>query len=207
MVELKNILFIEDESIIAKDVKGTLEKSMPCTVDLAHSYSDALAIFNESSYDLLLADINLNEDKDGIDLVKELMTIRKTPVVFLTAYKNAEVVEKAKKITPFAYLIKPFNEVQLKVTIELAILNFKKELHHIEEVEQYERQIELLTKREKEVLVTLASGNTAKEAAYKLHISEHTVLTHKKNIKSKLEMNTMTELINFALATRLYTLS
>ena len=121
---------------------------------------------------------------------------------------NAKIIiNKAKKVLPLAYLLKPFDEVQLKVTIDLAMLNYKKEVEGIEEVARYSEQIEELTKREKQVLIVLASGKTAKETGDNLNISAHTVEVHKKNIKKKLHMNTMSELINFALSSKLYEVS
>ena len=128
-------------------------------------------------------------------------------MVFLTAYSDQDIINKAKKVLPFAYLLKPFDEVQLKVTIDLAMLNYKKEVEGIEEVARYSEQIEELTKREKQVLIVLASGKTAKETGDNLNISAHTVEVHKKNIKKKLHMNTMSELINFALSSKLYEVS
>ena len=87
------------------------------------------------------------------------------------------------------------------------MLNYKKEVEGIEEVARYSEQIEELTKREKQVLIVLASGKTAKETGDNLNISAHTVEVQKKNIKKKLHMNTMSELINFALSSKLYEVS
>lgn len=207
MENIKRILLVEDEFIIAKDIKITLEKYAKIKVDTAKNFKQAYELFSNNDYQLLLTDINLNEEKDGIDVASQLKEIKSIPVVFLTAYSDQEIINKAKKVLPFAYLLKPFDEVQLKVTIDLAILNYKKEVEGIEEVARYSEQIEELTKREKQVLIVLASGKTAKETGDNLNISAHTVEVHKKNIKKKLHMNTMSELINFALSSKLYEVS
>ena len=201
---MDRILLIEDEFIIAKDIAFTLSKDGVRKVDIAETHEEAKSLFLEHDYDVILSDINLNQDKDGIDVVEDLKTIKSVPVVFLTAYSDQAIIERAKLTMPFAYLLKPFDEIQLNVTIDLALLNYKKEFEEIEEIEKYSELIEDLTKREKQVLITLASGKTSKETGNNLNISVHTVEAHKKNIKKKLSMNTMSELINFALSSKLY---
>jgi FixJ family two-component response regulator len=104
---------------------------------------------------------------------------------------------------PFAYIIKPYNDNQLKVTLNLAILNFNKRKKSIKENSQNTSKLGLLTCREKEVLVTLSSGKISKEIAETLNISKHTVEQHKKNIKKKLNLSTIGELVNFTMSTKL----
>ena len=144
MENIKRILLVEDEFIIAKDIKITLEKYAKIKVDTAKNFKQAYELFSVNDYQLLLTDINLNEEKDGIDVESQLKEIKSIPVVFLTAYSDQDIINKAKKVLPFAYLLKPFDEVQLKVTIDLAMLNYKKEVEGIEEVARYSEQIEEL---------------------------------------------------------------
>ncbi|HBY66648.1 MAG TPA: DNA-binding response regulator, partial [Flavobacteriaceae bacterium] len=101
------------------------------------------------------------EDKDSIDIITEFKQIKTAPVVYLTAYDSPDILKRAKETMPFAYLLKPFNETQLKVTIDLAHLNYQKENDNLGENLEYTDQIEELTKREKEILVVIASGKTS----------------------------------------------
>ena len=83
--------------------------------------------------------------KDGIEIITEFSTIKKIPVVYLTAYSDSEIINRAEKTMPFAYLLKPYNENQLKATINLAILNFKKSENSIPEQPENTIKLKLLT--------------------------------------------------------------
>ena len=202
-----NILLIEDEFIIAKDIKVLLSKNNYALVDDARNYDTAINLFMQNSYDLIISDINLNDEKDGIEIVAEFSKIKKIPIVYLTAYSDSDIVERAEKTMPFAYILKPYNDNQLKATINLAILNFNKASNTIPENQENTVKLELLTCREKEVLVTLSTGKISKEIADTLNISTNTVEQHKKNIRKKLNLTTVGELINFTMTTRLLELS
>jgi DNA-binding NarL/FixJ family response regulator len=197
------ILLIEDEFIIAKDIKVLLCKNNFATVDCAHNYKEASDFFLKKTYDLIISDINLNDTKDGIEIITEFSKIKKVPVVYLTAYSDSDIVKRAEKTMPFAFILKPYNNVQLKATINLAILNFKKQSLDTPENEENSCKLELLTSREKEVLVTLSTGKITKEIAKELNISTYTVEQHKKNIRKKLNLTTVGELINFTMSTQL----
>lgn len=201
---MPKVLLVEDEFIIAKDIKIFLEKENNYSVDVARSYLQAESLFLTKNFDLVICDVNLNEEKDGIDFITDVVSKNPKPVIYLTAYNNVNVVRRAKETVPFAYLLKPFNEIQLKITIELALLNFNSSKEGIVENTENTTKLESLTKREKEVLIVLASGKTSKEVGAILNISNLTVEKHKKNIKGKLELNTVGELINFTLSSRLY---
>jgi len=197
------ILLIEDEFIIAKDIKVLLGKNNFAKVDYARNYATALDLFVKNSYDLIISDINLNDKKDGIEIIAEFSKIKKVPVVYLTAYSDLDIVNRAEKTMPFAYILKPYNNNQLKATINLALLNFNKHSIAVSENKENTSKLQLLTIREKEVLVTLASGKITKEIAEALNISNHTVEQHKKNIRKKLNLTTVGELINFTMSTQL----
>jgi len=197
------ILLIEDEFIIVKDLKILLSQNEFALIDNAINYDSAFDLFSKNSYDLIISDINLNDKKDGIEIITELSKIKEIPVVYLTAYSNLDIVKRAEKTMPFAYIIKPYNDNQLKVTLNLALLNFNKRKDSIQENLQNTSKLNLLTCREKEVLVTLSSGKISKEIAETLSISKHTVEQHKKNIKKKLNLSTIGELVNFTMSTKL----
>ena len=201
---MKKILLIEDEFIIAKDIQVLLQKNNEYTVSIARNYTQAKEKYQKEEVDIIICDVNLNEEKDGIDFITENVPVNSVPVIYLTAYSNSNIVERAKNTTPFSYLLKPFNEIQLNITIQLAILNYKKKDLKIEENTDNTIKINTLTKREKEILLVLASGKTSKETGDLLNISNLTVEKHKKNIKQKLELHTIGELINFTISSNLY---
>lgn len=200
------ILLIEDEFIISKDIKTQLGKNSFAQVTIAKDYNTAFYLFTSNTYDLIISDINLNTNKDGIEIITEFSKIKKVPVVYLTAYSDKDVITRAEKTMPFAYILKPYNNNQLKVTINLAILNFKKDLKPIEENSENTEKLDLLTNREKEILIVLSTGKITREIGALLGISDNTVEQHKKNIKKKLDLKTIGDLINFTMSTRLYEL-
>lgn len=201
-----HILLIEDELIIAKDLKMTLEKQKFSKVDVSKNEEEAIAFFTSNTYDIIITDINLNSKKDGIEIISHFNTIKKIPVVYLTAYSDDDIIKRAEATSPFAYILKPFNESQLKATINLALLNFKKRDQASKGLIDNSDKIALLTKREKQVLVTLSNGNSSKEIAEVLNISNQTVEKHKQNIREKLNLRTVAEMINFTMTSRLYKL-
>ena len=87
------------------------------------------------------------------------------------------------------------------------MLNFKKTTNNIPENNTNTKKLDLLTSREKEILVILSTGKLSKEIAEELNISTNTVEQHKKNIRKKLNLKTVGELINFTLSTKLLELS
>ncbi|MDW5287701.1 response regulator [Formosa sp. PL04] len=198
---MRQILLIEDELIVALDIRKSLEKGGENKVVSARNYVEAKTAFLNTDFNIVVCDVNLNDSKDGIEIIEELMQFKQVPVVYLTAYDNSEIINRAKKTVPYAYLLKPFNEIQLQMTIDLADLNFRKidEGHIINEENLH--KLDELTKREKEILLIVATGKTSREIGECLNISQHTVDKHKKNIKKKLNLRTIGELVNFTMTT------
>ncbi len=121
------ILIVEDEYIIANDIQITLENMGYNVCALAASGDQAISKAKEYLPDLILMDIMLKGGMDGIESAKQIAKFLDIPVVFLTAYSDDEILERAKEICPFSYLIKPFKEQELKTTIEIALYKFRME--------------------------------------------------------------------------------
>ncbi len=200
-----NILLIEDELIIATDIKVSLAAEDFALVHTAKNYTSAKQYFQNNTYDLIISDVELNDEKDGIEIVSEFMVTQRMPVIYLTAFSDMETIQRLEKTQPYAYLLKPYNINQLKASIHLALQNFS-DSNRFPVNKELSEKIDQLTSREKEVLITLASGKISKEIADFLNISINTVEQHKKNIKKKLQLNTVGELVNFALSTHLHKL-
>ena len=199
---MKKILLIEDERIIAHDLMISLKKNDFARVKISANFAEAQQIFDSFVPDLIISDVQLNDEPDGIDIVAELCQLRQVPVIYLTAFSDKETILRIEQTLPFAYLLKPYNINQLKTTINLALQNFS-DRNHMPIDKEIVNKIDQLTSREKQVLATLATGKLSKEIADSLNISIYTVEQHKKNIKKKLELKTVGELINFAVSARL----
>ena len=119
--ERKNVLVVEDERVVARDLQRTLERlgySVPRTVDSA---DDAIASASERCPDLVLMDIRIRGGIDGIDAARILRTRFGVPVVFLTAYADDDTVARAAAALPYGYLIKPVGPDELRSAIEIAL--------------------------------------------------------------------------------------
>ena len=111
---MKNrILIVEDEQIIAEDLKETLKNIgfEDCLIE--NSAEQALEIIKKQKPDLIIIDIKLTGEMDGIELAENINKIEDIPVIYFTAYSDEKVIEKAMATKPVAYLIKPVVEKEL----------------------------------------------------------------------------------------------
>ncbi|NMO08459.1 PAS domain S-box protein [Methanobacterium subterraneum] len=118
------ILLVEDESIEALDIKRTLESFGYEVPYVASNGEEAVKKALEIKPDLILMDIILKGKTDGIDAALEIKKFN-IPVIFLTAHPEESTIERAKLTEPYGYLTKPYNTIELKYSIELAIYRNK----------------------------------------------------------------------------------
>lgn len=121
MNQLK-ILIVEDELIVAEDMKTQLRKIGYDIVGLASSYAEAVKIINDIMPDMVIVDIIIKGSKSGIDVGKYLDQSN-IPFIYLTSHSDRLTVEQAKETHPNAYLLKPFRPENLFTCIEIAIGN------------------------------------------------------------------------------------
>ncbi|MBN3582791.1 LytTR family transcriptional regulator DNA-binding domain-containing protein [Algoriphagus aestuarii] len=122
-----NILIVEDELIIAEDLKDILEELGYHVSGIAISAREALQILEEKPIDIALLDIKIKGGKDGIELGNEIRENHRIPFVFLTSHVDTDTLTRAKETYPYGYLVKPFNEREIHATIEVALSNFASE--------------------------------------------------------------------------------
>ena len=115
------ILVVEDDAIISMFLQKSL-LDMGCNVSAALTRGEeALTYLETDRPDLVLSDIVLKGELDGIEMAREIRSRYDIPVVFLTAYADEEKLRRAKLVRPFGYLMKPFQDKDLKVTVEMAL--------------------------------------------------------------------------------------
>ena len=119
-----NILIVEDESIVALDLATALHQDGYEVIGIADHAEEAIRLFNQHAVDIVLMDIQLAGPKDGIDTVVDLMKIRQTPVIYLTAFTDNATVERVKHTYPFAFLVKPYQVSNVRIAVELALNSF-----------------------------------------------------------------------------------
>lgn len=127
MKEKKKILIVEDERIIAEDIKRTLVNFGYQVPAIYSSGEDALKNVSEIKPDLILMDIMLEGQMNGIETAGIIRDTTTIPVIYLTAYANENTLQSAKITEPFGYIIKPFEERELHATIEMAFYRYKVE--------------------------------------------------------------------------------
>src|SRR4051812_6190232 len=126
-MEKLNIFIVEDESIVAKDIQNSLTKLGYNVVGFANNGKDAIERITELMPDLVLMDIMIKGNLTGIDVSEKIKETMNIPVIFLTAYADESTLSRAKITEPYGYILKPFKEIDLHSTIEMAIYKHQKD--------------------------------------------------------------------------------
>ena len=124
---LTKILIVEDENIVAWDIKEALEKLGHTVVARVVSGAEAIQIAATARPDLVLMDIRLEGDIDGIAAAAEIYSRFDIPVIYLTAHADDDTLDRATATNPFGYLVKPFRERELHTTIQVALRRHQQE--------------------------------------------------------------------------------
>ena len=121
------IMIVEDEMIVAGDIKKTLQDKEYVVSTVVSSGEEAIKKAEADNPDLVLMDIVLKGEMDGIETAKQIRSRFNIPVLYLTAYADKKMLERAKITEPFGYIIKPFHEKELHSNIEMALYKHKVE--------------------------------------------------------------------------------
>lgn len=115
------ILIVEDERLIAMDLARKLDRLGYTACGSTASSEEAIALLQERCPDLVLMDIRLEGEMDGIEVVERLRRESDVPVIYLTAHADRATLERARHTAPFGFLLKPFDARELASQIELAL--------------------------------------------------------------------------------------
>jgi len=121
----KSILIVEDEAIVANDIKETLISLGYGVAGIAKSGENALEKVNKLRPDLVLMDIHLATAMDGIEAAGKIHVLYDIPVIYLTAFADKALINRAKVTEPYGYIIKPYEERELRSTIEITFHKHK----------------------------------------------------------------------------------
>jgi PAS domain S-box-containing protein/putative nucleotidyltransferase with HDIG domain len=138
----KQILVVEDERIVADDIKMSLQRLGYDVPGMTSSGEEAVKKAEETHPDLVLMDIVLEGEMDGVEAASAIRSRFDIPVVYLTAYSDKKTLERAKVTEPFGYILKPFKDRDLYTTIEMAIYKHKMGNILKESEERFHRLIE-----------------------------------------------------------------
>lgn len=122
--ELVKVLIVEDDSMLALGISVSLQQHGYAIAGIAEQAEEACRLFKENDVDIILINIHIPGDKDGIDTVLELMKIKRVPVIYLTAVADDGTINRIKQTYPVAFLTKPYNSRNVCIATEMAIHNF-----------------------------------------------------------------------------------
>ena len=122
------ILVVEDESIVARDIRNMLVALGYEVTGVVASAKSAVQKAQETMPDIVLMDVMLQGTTTGVEAAEQIYTKFSIPVVYLTAYADSTTVQQAKKTEPFGYIIKPFEERELQTTIEIALYKYQMQM-------------------------------------------------------------------------------
>lgn len=191
------VLIVEDDFIIAKDIQVTLSKLGYKIVGVAHDSEKALDMLYSRKPDFVILDINIGGTKDGIDIAEVINEKYNLPFIYLTSYSDEHTLGRATSTKPYGYIVKPFEESDLKTSIAVAYHNFKTKQEESSlsksNIEKHSR--ESLSDKEYQIILDISQGLSSSQIAEKQLISVNTVKFHLKNIYQKMEVSNKTELI------------
>ncbi|MGB3669681.1 MAG: response regulator [Phormidesmis sp.] len=123
----KRVMVVEDESVISLDIKTSLTRLGYSIAGVAASGDIALRKIRETRPDVILMDIHLKGEMTGIDVSEQVRSELQIPIVFLTANADSSTFKEANQTDPYGYLLKPFEEKELGIAIEIALHKHEKE--------------------------------------------------------------------------------
>ena len=119
----KQILIVEDEPIVSRDIQHTIVSFGYEVAATASSGEEAVRKAVERMPDLILMDIVLKGEMDGVEAAACIQARRNVPVVYMSAHSDVELLDRAKMACPYGYVNKPFTDRELAMAIELALSN------------------------------------------------------------------------------------
>jgi PAS domain S-box-containing protein len=151
------LLIVEDEIIIATGIRMSLIQLGYQVTGIAATGEEALELAARIRPDLVLMDIGLQGGMDGIEVAREMRGRLRLPVVFLTAYAETATLQRAIEAEPLGYLLKPFQDHELKIVIEMALYKHRAE-RHLQDSEEVVRKLKVALDEHAIVAITDAQG-------------------------------------------------
>jgi len=119
------VLVIEDKGIVGIHIRKIVEAMGHKVLIVVKNAEDALSVAAKNRVDLVISDVRIEGEMDGISCSKELQEKYSMPVIFITAYRDSKTLQRASDIDFVGYLVKPFREDELQTVVNLAIFKYK----------------------------------------------------------------------------------
>ncbi|MBX2925244.1 MAG: response regulator transcription factor [Chitinophagaceae bacterium] len=179
------ILIIEDEIIIARFIEQQLTANFECSTAIALNQQEVADTMPGFLPHLILCDINLKEEKDGITLVENLRQQYVFDVIFITSYQSKAIIERALLYQPLNYIIKPVDEAAVFAALKLAwpLIESNNKLGRLYDNNSLHQ---MLSDTERKILQLISQNKTSREIASILFLSPYTIKNHRHSICRKL---------------------
>ena len=138
----KKILIVEDERIIAEDIRKCVLNCNYDVIGIVPTGQNALLIVKEQKPDLILMDIMLEGKLDGIETAEKIIRKHDIPVIYITANADDSILKRAKKTNPYGYLVKPFEEIDLNAALEIAFYKYNADKELIRSEKRFRKLIQ-----------------------------------------------------------------
>ncbi len=196
-----NVIVVEDNPIIALDLSSYLNKLGYTDIFRCRNENEAYAVLDSLKHAIVFLDINLDTKYGGIAIAKTLESKPSFPYAYITGNTDSETLEKIKGTHPIGFIVKPYQEEEVKALLILADHKIK---HPVEKAEvnqtTLKRLFPNLTATEQNIFLRLYEGASNQEIADKLFVSINTVKTHLKTIFSKLGVSSRLKAVQLLLS-------
>jgi PAS domain S-box-containing protein len=153
------VLIVEDERVVALDLRHRLSSLGYTVAGSVSSSSEALAAVQATQAELVLMDIRIKGEPDGIETARQIRSLYNIPVIYVTAYADDVTVQRAKLTEPFGYLVKPYDDHALRLAIEMALSKHRAETAERQRVqetlEESEERYRALVENTQDIIFTL----------------------------------------------------
>ena len=193
---MKKLLIVEDEVIIAIDLKNKLEQLGYEVLDIVYDSDKLTDRIKSLNPDLILLDINIMGSRNGIEMGHIINKDFQIPFIYVTSYTDQHTLSEVKETKPLGYVVKPFTLEDLRVELDLSVFRYKnKKETGFPDLEAVNK-VAKISEREYEIICDIRDGKKNDQIASKLFISENTVKSHIKRIYQKCGVHSKVELIS-----------
>ena len=195
------VLIVEDEVLIAQDLKRKLIRLGHEVLGVIYNSNHVTDAIVAKTPDLILLDIHIKGERNGIEMAHLINAHYQIPFIYVTSYADQKSISEVQKTDPIGYVVKPFDENDLKVEIEMGLHRLQKmQSPSFPTRETLNQALEIgVSPKEYEILLDLKEGLTVRTIADKHFISQNTVRTHVKKLFAKCNVHSKVALINVCL--------
>lgn len=196
------ILIIEDEVVIAEDIRDMLTGIGYQVVGIINHSDKAIDYLSFHTPDVVLCDIHIKGTQDGIAVAETIRSKKKIPFIYLTSLSDRQTLERAKRTMPYGYIVKPFDERDLLTAIEVAWFKFSQDMEALALNREKLNALATPPLTEQEYLITMGMvrGLDYEQICEDLDISHNTLKFHVKNILTKMDAENRAEVLQKIIA-------